>query len=143
MQNAEAAKRLLSSAIGFHKAAEIIEQQSEFQLWPPIYVCIYYAIEQALKAFLTSRGKAQNQLTKIGHRLHLLVEECKQLGMTFPNERFLEFLNQIDGKLTEIRYLTGDDIEVAEASEALQLSWQHIISVCAHIPYDKLPGWAD
>jgi hypothetical protein len=143
MQNIEAVKRLFSSALGFYKAAEIVQGHKEFQLWPPIYVSLFYALEMSLKAFLASRGMDRAALKGFNHRLSILINECEKAGMVFPNPRFHEFVGQIDGKLMEIRYLEGDDIEVAEAPEALELTWQHLISVWAHIPYDKLPGWDD
>jgi len=141
MQNAEKVKRLLSSAISFHKAADIINQHREFHFWPPIYVSLYYALEMSMKAFLSSRGVNRSDLKNLGHNLRDLVSECEKRSMLFPNNRFLEFVGQIDGKLLELRYLEGGDIEMVEAHEALDLTWQHIVSVCAHIPSDEILGW--
>jgi len=133
IRNVREVKRLMANAISFTEAARRIKGDELF-LWPPFYVCLYYAIELSFKAFLSSRGHSLGDLKKIGHGLRDLSDACVMARFVYRDEAFSELINQIDGRLHDLRYLQGDSIEVVTADEALNLVDGNLRLISLEIP---------
>ena len=141
IQNPEDTKRLIAASLAFHKTAELLFNYKEVFHWPPFYTNLFYSIELSFKAFLASRGQDRAQLKKLNHSLQKLLTNSEQAGLVVPNPRFRELIAQIDGRLFDLRYLEGGGILVVEATEALELVWQHFVAVCAFLPVTDFPDW--
>jgi hypothetical protein len=142
----QAARLLLTGAIGFLIAAEATHERSltrpkEPEHWPAISVNVCYAFELSLKAFLASRGTTAAQLKEIGHDLKKGLSAAREAGYVPDHpavEAVIDLLSPLH-KSNRLRYLEDKSVELPDTRNLIAIAHRHMKAVGAQIPISALP----
>ncbi|MGH7112157.1 MAG: hypothetical protein ACREFK_17245 [Stellaceae bacterium] len=114
--------RLLSSALAFCRAAELLHEDAFGSLaWAPCFVNLGLAIELGLKGFLRENGMSEAQQKAFQHDLVCTFKAALARGFNPPHVLLEALVNEINPhyKDMSLRYQIGTSVNLPPLEDAI------------------------
>lgn len=116
--------RLLSSAWGFRRAAELLHQDDPRSLtWAPCFAILGLAIEVALKGFSREHGMSEAKQIALGHDLIKAFDTALSCGFVPSDPRYQMLVAAITPgyKDMSFRYQIGTSVVLPRLEDIMQV----------------------